>query len=204
MNDEEIMEIHRQESEGGNTVAAIVSIIFFIVVIWALWWLSGTVEESPPTSAAPTSSVRISLPDPPPSTLPVIASAPAVRMTPIETTSTLPIFADDCAEMSYYRSWVGLPEIFDRIGYRETRCIQRDDVRTFCCYGWWQNYIASHLSDQSSYRDRIISDCAVTSYRDVNSATPEDKWRQACVTFVVYAIERELGRSGLGPWKATS
>lgn len=145
-------------------------------------------------------SVNLVLPAAPTTTtttVPMVATAtkPAVRISPPAL-----LFANDCAEMDYYRTEAGLPEIFDKIGWRESNCRNEDGVRTWCCYGYWQNYIASHLDSQSAYRERIIADCGVTSYRDVNSDTPEDKKRQACVTFVVYSIERELGRSGLGPW----
>lgn len=116
----------------------------------------------------------------------------------VRTSPPAPQFGGDrCAEMSFYREQAGLPARFDTIGYRESRCRNEDSVRTFCCYGWWQNFISSHLSTQSAYRDRIINECGVTSYRDINSDTPDDKYRQACVTYVVWSI------SGLSPWSTS-
>lgn len=101
---------------------------------------------------------------------------------------------DDCAEMSFYRKQAGLPERFDALGWRESNCRNEDGVRTFCCYGYWQNYISSHLSRNSQYRTRIINECQVTKADDINSDDPVEKQRQACVTKVVYDI------SGLRPW----
>ena len=100
----------------------------------------------------------------------------------------------DCDEMRFYREQAGLPDTFDALGYRESRCRNEDSVRTFCCYGYWQNYISSHLSRSSAYRQRIIETCQVDGADDINSDTGLDKQRQACVTAVVYSI------SGLSPW----
>jgi hypothetical protein len=105
---------------------------------------------------------------------------------------------DNCAEMRFYREQWGLPAEFDGIGWRESNCRNEDSVRTFCCYGYWQNYITSHLSRWSAYRQRIIEQCQVTGADDINSDTPLDKQRQACVTAVVFSI------SGFSPWKATA
>lgn len=102
-----------------------------------------------------------------------------------------------CPEMQAYRIAAGLPEQFDAIGYRESRCRNSDEVRTFCCYGYWQNFISSHLSRQSAYRQRIIDECGVTGADDINSDTPDDKRRQACVTYVVWSI------SGMSPWRTS-
>ena len=129
----------------------------------------------------------------------------ADRITPPDTTiaveSTLPTAPAEltgCDEMHWYRVEVGLPEIFDRIGYRESRC--RNDVTssTGCCVGWWQNYISSHLSAASAYRAPIIALCGVTTRAQILGNTPEQKWAQACVTLVVWTI------SGLSPWALTS
>ena len=104
----------------------------------------------------------------------------------------------NCDEMKFYREQWGLPERFDAIGWRESNCRNEDGVKTFCCYGYWQNYISSHLSRQSAYRQRILTECQTDGYEDINSDTPEDKQRQACVTKVVYSI------SGYSPWSATA
>lgn len=100
----------------------------------------------------------------------------------------------DCDEMQFYRKQAGLPDRFDALGYRESRCRNEDGVRTYCCYGYWQNYISSHLSRNSLYRSRIINECLVTGADDINSDDPVEKQKQACVTSIVYAI------SGYSPW----
>lgn len=127
----------------------------------------------------------------------VTASRPAVRLTPVVATGVPPVppvsAESACDEMSRYRQAAGLPDVFDQIGRRESNCRNEDGVRTFCCYGYWQNYISSHLRSPG-YRDRIVDECGVTGFDDINSDTPDDKRRQACVTFVVYDV------SGLSPW----
>lgn len=100
----------------------------------------------------------------------------------------------NCDEMSFYRQQAGLPDKFDALGYRESRCRNEDGVRTFCCYGYWQNYISSHLSRYSAYRQKIIDVCQVRGADDINSDNPLEKQKQACVTAVVYSI------SGYAPW----
>lgn len=106
-----------------------------------------------------------------------------------------PAGLSDCEEMTFYREQWGLPDVFDALGWRESNCRNEESVHTFCCWGYWQNYISSHLSRQSEYRQRIIDECQVTRREDVDSDTPIDKQRQACVTAVVYQI------SGLSPWR---
>jgi hypothetical protein len=100
-----------------------------------------------------------------------------------------------CDEMKFYRQQAGLPDVFDSLGWRESNCRNEDSIRTFCCYGYWQNYISSHLSRYSAYRTRILDECKTDSADDINSDEPLDKQRQACVTKVVYDI------SGLSPWR---
>jgi Putative peptidoglycan binding domain len=104
---------------------------------------------------------------------------------------------DLCQEMSYYRVQAGLPERFDAIGYRESRC-QNDAKSTtaigVCCVGFWANHISSHLSPQSAYRPFIIAFCEVTGRADVYGTDPLQKQKQACVTKVVFDI------SGYSPW----
>jgi peptidoglycan hydrolase-like protein with peptidoglycan-binding domain len=101
---------------------------------------------------------------------------------------------DNCQEMSFYRVQAGLPEVFDRLGYRESRC--RNDVTssTGCCFGYLQNFITSHLSRASAYRDKIVNECQVTGRTDILGNNPLKKQKQMCVTKVVFDI------SGLSPW----
>lgn len=98
-----------------------------------------------------------------------------------------------CREMQWFRIRAGLPQEFDHLGWRESRCV--NNTRTFCCYGYWQNYIMSHLSKQSAYRERIINECGVTGVSDIFGISRAQKQQQACVTKVVYDI------SGFSPWK---
>lgn len=122
-----------------------------------------------------------------------IATGPFVeaeRGERIQLTSTLPppvpVFDDPCAEMSWYRQQAGLPESFDRIGWRESRCLNRDDVRTFCCHGWWQLYVGLHVRDHRL--GPLYAACGVFSADDVNSDTAEDKRRQACAAYALWSV----------------
>lgn len=110
---------------------------------------------------------------------------PAARLSP-----PTPTFASDCAEMSWYRQQAGLPEVFDTIGYRESRC--RNDVRTWCCYGWYQNYVASHL--RSPGYAAGLRECGIDEVSDVYGLSDSQKRKQACMTAVLYRV------SGLSPW----
>lgn len=148
---------------------------------------SPTVSVSRP--AVPPDVADRPLPRPP------VAAAPAVRITTTSTTppsTLLPVFADDCAEMSWYRQQVGLPAEFDRLGWRESNCRNEDAVRTFCCHGWWQLYVSMHLSDHR-LAPRYHA-CGVRSADDINSDTPDDKARQACAAKALYDVV------GLSAW----
>lgn len=131
---------------------------------------------------------------------------PAKRLNPTGLNG-LPIFpggSDACSEMIFYMEQAGLPERFndsgrhqqwvksDGIGWRESKC--NNLALNACCGGYWQNYLSSHLSKQSQYRNRIINECQVTKMSDIVGDTPTQKQRSACVTKVVYDI------SGLSPW----
>ena len=122
---------------------------------------------------------------------PATASAPAERLDPPTTPplvveSTTPTFANDCAEMSWYRQRAGLPARFDQLGWRESNCRNEDGVHTGCCVGWWQLNVSLHLRDH-----RLIGAyhaCGVWSAGDVNSDTPEDKQRQACAAAALFGV----------------
>lgn len=124
------------------------------------------------------------------------ATAPAVRTTPppvpAAVDSAAPEFDSLCDEMRWYRQQAGLPDVFDAIGYRESRC--HNEVGNSCCHGWWANYLSSHLSQHSQYRQRVIDECGVTTVADIRGVSPEQKRASACVTFVVWSI------SGMSPW----
>jgi len=122
----------------------------------------------------------------------------AQQVGPVGGLNGLPFAPDglsNCDEMMFYADQAGLPhDKFLALGWRESNCRNEDSVRTFCCYGYWQNYISSHLSRQSAYRMPIIEGCKVTGADDINSDVPIEKQKQACVTAVLYRI------SGLSPW----
>ena len=132
---------------------------------------------------------------------PAVATDTTVRMGPQITVADPPdpLYAPEglsaCDEMSWYREAVGLPARFDGIGHRESRCLNRESVRTWCCVGWWQLWVGLHLDDH-----RLApryAECGITSYRDVNSDTPADKLAQACAAKALYDV------NGTNPWKAT-
>jgi hypothetical protein len=92
----------------------------------------------------------------------------------------------DCDEMTFYRVQWGLPERFDRLGWRESNCRNEDVVRTFCCHGYWQLYVSLHLRDH-----RLVDryhECGVYSLEDVNSDVPIEKQRQACAAAVLFDV----------------
>lgn len=117
------------------------------------------------------------------------ASVPAVRTTPPPAPAPA---GDVCTEMSVYREAAGLPEVFDAIGFRESRC--HNEVGNACCHGYWANYLSSHLSSRSQYRQRIIDECGVSTVADIRGTSDAQKRASACVTFVVWSI------SGMSPW----
>jgi hypothetical protein len=132
------------------------------------------------------------------------ASTSAVRVAPpsnsaVSSTGILGLpFASPslsgCEEMSFYRQQFGLPEVFDWLGQRESGCRNEASVRTWCCYGYWQNFIYSHLRSPG-YAKTIRETCQVNSADDIDSSSPIEKQRSACVTAVLYAV------SGLAPWQ---
>jgi hypothetical protein len=99
----------------------------------------------------------------------------------------------DCDEMSFYRQQWGLPASFDALGWRESGCRNEDNVRTACCVGYWQLYVATFVRDVRA-APRLGDECSVYSSTDVDSDTPVDKQRQACAAAVVYSIQ------GFGAW----
>ena len=132
---------------------------------------------------------------------PATAYARAERLERYQATPTLPppttlsAFADACAEMEWYFDLVGLPERFDLIGYRESRCLNRDDVRTSCCHGWLQLWVELHLRDHR-LAPRYAA-CGVDGFDDVNSDTHEDKLRHVCAAKALYDVV------GLDAWALT-
>ena len=135
---------------------------------------------------------------------PTAPSAPEPPATPQPGAGALPTKSPQaCADMSGFRQAAGLPDVFDAIGYREGGCRNDSVSRTGCCVGYWQNFISSHLSRSSAYRDRIINDCGVTGRNDILGNSDAQKAAQACVTFVVWDVTRERCNfqcDGMSPW----
>lgn len=102
---------------------------------------------------------------------------------PAPTTTAL-TFADACAEMSWYRAQAGLPERFDKIGWRESRCIADPTVRTTCCVGQSQLWVALHLRDHRLAP--LYAACGITSEYDVDGPQPEELQRHWCAAAAVY------------------
>lgn len=153
------------------------------IPVWGDFHLPGAVD---PAALAAALGPAIDVPADP-------GTAPAVRVDPPPTAPTglhgeafAPEGMTGCDEMAFYRAQAGLPARFDQLGYRESRCINRDDVRTFCCYGYWQLNIPLHLQD--ARMRPLLAACGVDSYADVNSATPADRQRQACAAAALYDV----------------
>jgi len=98
-----------------------------------------------------------------------------------------------CDEMSYYRQRVGLPIVFDSLGYRESNC--RNDVNTYCCWGYLQVYISLWLSPKSTYREGLINVCGIHGVSDIFGLSDKQKFANMCAVKIAYDI------SGLAPWK---
>jgi hypothetical protein len=84
----------------------------------------------------------------------------------------------ECQEATFYRVQAGLPEVFDRLAYRESRC--QNDVNTWCCYGIWQ--IHKLWIPQ-------LAVCNIYSIDDYFGDNPLDKQRNACAAKVVYEVQ---------------
>lgn len=130
---------------------------------------------------------------------PANASQVAQRLNPPEPVGInglpfAPPGLDACGEMVWYMQQAGLPGRFEQLGWRESNCLNTVTSRTGCCFGYWQNYLSSHLSKASQYRERIINECGVTGRTDILGDSPLQKQKQACVTRVVFDI------SGYSPW----
>jgi hypothetical protein len=108
-----------------------------------------------------------------------------------------------CQEMNFYRIQFGLPDRFSDqprepqvsfanqgLGWRESSC--RNDVNTYCCYGYWQLYFDLHNRDHRT--GPKYAACGVFSITDYFGNDPIQKQKQACAAKAVYDT------SGLQPW----
>jgi hypothetical protein len=129
-------------------------------------------------------AVRLNPPTPPP--------GPAIVPDPVGLHGLpfAPPGLSNCEEMTYYRIQAGLPPRFDAIGWRESNCINREDVKTFCCYGYWQLSYPLHAA--------LFQQCEVESKYDINGSEPLDKQKQACSAKLLFDIV------GYQPWSTTS
>lgn len=99
-----------------------------------------------------------------------------------------------CEEMSFYRREAGLPDVFDSIGFRESRC-QNDARPTLptasCCRGWWAIHKANIRAPGYSAG---AASCGIKSEEDYYGTSEEQKRASACFAKVLYDV------SGMTPW----
>lgn len=127
---------------------------------------------------------------------PLTADSMAIRGASVQITEPpkSPGGLSGCDEMSWYRQQAGLPDVFDSIGFRESRCA--NDARptlpaAVCCRGWW----AIHKSNirAPGYAGGAAA-CGIRSESDYYGTSPEQKRASACFARVLYDV------SGLTPW----
>ena len=112
-----------------------------------------------------------------------------------------PLGLDACAEMNFYRVQMGLPEGWSDqprtgpkrwwgLGWRESNC--RNDVKTFCCYGYWQ--IAWANRNAHGYKTAgVFTNCGVRYLSDWFGSAPEQKQKSACIAANMYRYHTERG-----------
>ena len=122
----------------------------------------------------------------------VVVNPPPVVATGLYGLPFAPEGLDDCAEMNFYRVQAGLPDRFAALGWRESNCRNEDQVKTFCCHGYWQLYTSLHLRDHRLAPK--MAACGVGSHHDLNSDDPLEKQRQACAAKALYDVV------GLSAW----
>jgi len=98
----------------------------------------------------------------------------------------------DCDEMNFYRVQAGLPDRFAALGWRESNCRNEDQVKTYCCHGYWQMWTDLHLRDHRLAP--LMADCEVTGPQDLNSDDPLEKQKQACAAKALFDV------MGYQPW----
>lgn len=122
--------------------------------------------------------------------LPAAVVAGGAAPVPVPASDAAPAPGDACAEMRQYRQAAGLPEQFDAIGYRESRCRNTAISRTGCCVGALQLH-------QIIFRDHRMIDrlaaCGAT-WTNVRGDTPESWQRQMCAAKALWEVV------GMSPW----
>jgi hypothetical protein len=121
--------------------------------------------------------------------------ARAVRVAPPAPSGpSEPTFASLCEEMSWYRQQAGLPEVFDRIGVRESGC-QNDAKPTSVTArryrGWWSVGVM-HIYNVV-YGPGAAA-CGIDHESDYYGTSPSQKRASACFAKVLY------DNSGMQPW----
>jgi hypothetical protein len=100
---------------------------------------------------------------------------------------------DRCDEFDFYRDQAGLPVVFDRIVWRESKC--RNDVHNSCCWGYLSEFYRVHMADRQGRA--IYARCEVATVDDYYGDDPLAKQKQLCVAKGLYDIR------GLAPWRQT-
>lgn len=96
-----------------------------------------------------------------------------------------------CDEMSFYRQQAGLPEQFDAIGFRESRCVPT--AENACCHGWWQAHEGNWRG--TSYVIFFREHCQAMNADEIDNNDPRSMQEGACVAKVMFDI------SGMNPWR---
>lgn len=119
--------------------------------------------------------------------------------------------ADLCAEMNFYIDQnpviAGVDRFSDQprtgpkrqqgIGWRESNC--RNDVRTSCCYGYFQIAIGNRTAAGYAAAG-VFSWCGVERSRDFFGDDPAAKQRQVCVAAGLYQYHLANGPYPFFPW----
>ena len=119
--------------------------------------------------------------------------SPAVRVNP-PASQYAPEWMSGCDEMSWYRQDAGLPEAFDAIGYRESRCDNgaRPTNSVASRYrGWWSVGVM-HINNKI-YGPGAAA-CGIRTEADYYGNSPSQKKASACFAKVLYDY------SGMQPW----
>lgn len=175
------------------------------LLVIGLWFIGdGPPAQTPHTVLAaptvPTTAPDVTTTQPAP-LAPATVAERAVRSTTRVTYETLPPpptvptglkgmpFAPPeltgCDRMEWYADQAGLPDDFGWIGWAESRC--RNDVSTWCCYGYFQIH-ELHIGTGSDI------ECDVRSVDDYYGANGLDRQRNACMAV------RVLRQQGVCAW----
>lgn len=98
--------------------------------------------------------------------------------------------ADACAEAKFYRAQFGLPERFDALVWRESRCTNTVISSTGCCVGYLQLHQIIFHDHRMTAR---LAACGAT-WANVRGDDPLSKQRQMCAAKQLYDV------AGAQPW----